>query len=63
MKTKTFDCVAMKQECQRKLAEEYGSRRAEFSSYSDFLRAKADGSEWVKQARLRMKRPPGTARK
>ena len=50
-KNKAFDCVAMKNACQRSLQEEYESRKAEFPSYFAFLRAKADESAWVRQAR------------
>ena len=50
-KTKTFDCVAMKRQAQKKLKEEYEARKGEFSSYYDFLRAKAEKSELAKAVR------------
>ena len=51
MRKKTFDCVEMKRECQRRLQAEYESRKAEFPSYFAFLRAKANESAWVRQVR------------
>ena len=48
---KTFDCVKMKRDAQKALRKEYDSRKEEFSSYWDFLKAKADESEWVRQMR------------
>ncbi len=48
-KSKTFDCVAMKREAQRRLREEYRSRKAEFSSYFEFLDAKANESPWQRE--------------
>jgi len=47
MKTKTFDCVQMKHEAQRALLAEFGSRREQFASLSEFLHAKAEESDWV----------------
>lgn len=40
-KTKTFDCVESKHKAQEALEKEYESRRREFSSFSEFLNAKA----------------------
>ncbi|MGD0518240.1 MAG: hypothetical protein ABSA26_11955 [Thermoguttaceae bacterium] len=48
-KTKTFDCVEMKQRIQEQLRSEYESRKKEFASYVDFLNAKAAQSQWVKK--------------
>ncbi len=50
---KTFDCVAFKRQAQRKLREEYETRRDEFDSYWDFLDAKAQESEWVQRMEQR----------
>ena len=52
-KTKTFDCVEMKQRIQDDLREEYESRKKEFPAYVDFLQAKANESPWVCQLRQR----------
>ncbi len=51
MKAKTFDCVEMKRNAQKALQKEYEARKDEFSSYWDFLAAKADESEWVQKMR------------
>ncbi len=53
-RTKTFDCVEMKRQAQKKLRDEYESRKAEFDSYYDFLDAKAEESEWVQQMEGKM---------
>ena len=45
-KNKTFDCVEMKHNAQRKLRAEYESRKEEFASYFAFLDAKAAESKW-----------------
>ncbi len=52
-KTKTFDCVEMKQCIQEELQAEYESRKKDFASYADFLQSKADESPWVRQLRKR----------
>jgi hypothetical protein len=46
-KTKRFDCVEMKDAAQRRLREEYESRRHEFASYAEFIAAVSDESSWV----------------
>ena len=53
-KTKTFDCVQMKRDAERRLREEYESRKAEFRSYDDFLQAKADESSIAADVRARI---------
>ena len=50
MKNKSFDCVEMKQESQRKLREEFETRRGEFASYFDFLRARSGESECARRS-------------
>lgn len=47
-KTKTFDCVEMKNRIQAETMAEYESRKGEFSCFLDFVRAKANESEWVR---------------
>ena len=42
MKTKTFDCILMKDRIQRELREEYAARKAEFASFADFLNVTAN---------------------
>ena len=53
-RAKTFDCVEMKRQCQRKLQKEYEARKHEFDSYYDFLAAKANESEWVQRVRKKI---------
>jgi len=59
-KTKSFDCVEMKHEAQRKLRAEYESRRSEFASYFEFLDAKARESSWQREfwAKVQAAREP-----
>ena len=56
-KAKTFDCVEMKRQSQRKLREQYEARKQEFDSYHDFLKAKADESSWVRRMRKKFAPP------
>ena len=48
-KTKTFDCVEMKNEIQADLYAKYQARKDEFTSYADFL--KKTESDWSRQMR------------
>ncbi len=50
-RTKTFDCVEMKDRIQRELRQEYEARKTEFASYADFLNATADESEEIRAFR------------
>jgi hypothetical protein len=45
-RTKSFDCVEMKHKAQRKLRAEYESRQNQFTSFFEFLDAKATESSW-----------------
>lgn len=45
-RTKTFDCVKMKHDAQKRLRSEYEARKGEFSSYSEFLAATIDEDPW-----------------
>ena len=45
-RTKTFDCVEMKDRIQEKRLREYEARKDEFASYIDFINAR------VKRSRL-----------
>ena len=44
-KTKTFDCVEMKNRIQAERLAEYEARKHEFSSYLDFINARVKDSE------------------
>ena len=50
-RTKTFDCVEMKNRIQRELRQEYETRKTEFASYAEFLNATADESEEIRAFR------------
>jgi len=52
---KKFDCVKMKEEIQKKILAEYEARKGEFSSFVDFINAKANESPWVRKMRRRVK--------
>jgi len=51
MKNKTFDCVEMKSSIQKSLWEEFQSRRGEFANYGEFMKAKSESSEFVRNWR------------
>ena len=55
-KRKTFDCVEMKSRIQKELREEYEARKAEFSSYAEFINATADESDEIRSFRERIAR-------
>ena len=56
-KTKTFDCVTMKNEIQARLLVEYKARRGEFPSYADFVAATVKEHPWCRRQLKRMARP------
>ena len=51
-----FDCLEMKERVQRELRLEYEARRAEFSSYADFINATADESGQIREFRRGIRR-------
>ena len=51
---KSFDCVEMKNRIQQELRKEYEKRKAEFSSYADFINATAGECEEVKEFRNKL---------
>jgi len=56
-KTKTFDCVQMKREAQKRLMVEYEARESEFSSFVDFVNRPApDEPEWIRSFRARVRK-------
>ncbi len=48
-KTRTFDCVEMKYEAQRRLRAEYEARRSDFASYVDFINRTIDEDPWARR--------------
>ncbi len=62
VKTKTFDdCVEMKRDAQRRLRAEYEARRAEFTSYVEFINRTIDEHRWERDAWARARRTSNTA--
>ena len=57
-KTKTFDCVAMKNRIQAKLMEEYKTRKGEFNSYADFIVTSVREHNWCQKQLERIARKP-----
>ncbi len=53
-KTKTFDCVEMKNRIQAELFAEYEARKGEFASYLDFINAKVKDSELMKAVQQKL---------
>jgi len=48
-RTKTFDCVEMKNRIQAERWAEYQERRDEFESYIDFIQWRARQSPWIRE--------------
>ncbi len=57
-KSKTFDCVEMKRKAQEVLLGEFASRRAEFTTLTDFLNAKVAESDWASAIWAKLPGPP-----
>ena len=55
-KTKTFDCVEMKNRIQAERLAEYESRKGEFASYVDFINARVKDSELMKIVRRKSRK-------
>ncbi len=55
-KTKTFDCVEMKNRIQAERLAEYESRKGEFASYVDFINARVKDSELMKIVRQKSRK-------
>ena len=53
-KTKTFDCVEMKNRIQAARMAEYEAHKDEYRSFLDFVKARADKSEWVQEIRRKI---------
>ncbi len=53
-KTKTFDCVEMKDRIQAEIRADYEAHKDEFPSFLDFVRARNRDSEWVQRMRKKL---------
>jgi len=52
-KSKTFDCVEMKNRIQAEVLAEYEARKDEFTSFAEFL--KSTESDWERKVRQRIR--------
>ena len=57
-KTKTFDCVEMKNRIQAERMAEYEALKDEYPSFVDFVKTRAGKSEWVREMRNKLGPPP-----
>ena len=55
-RTKTFDCVGMKNRIQAQLIDEFEKRTGESSSFAEFLTRRNERDEWVQKARAKLGR-------
>ena len=55
-KTKTFDCVEMKNRIQAERMAEYESRKDEFPTYLDFINSRVKDSELMKVLMQKLKK-------
>ena len=55
-KTKTFDSVAMKRQCQQDLLQEYEAHKDEYSSFTTFIHKTAQTSKLAQQIREKIAR-------
>ena len=53
-KTKTFDCVEMKNRIQAERMAEYEAHKDEYASYVDFVNQRAAKSEWIRRMRRKL---------
>ncbi|MFH0727595.1 MAG: hypothetical protein V2B19_14795 [Pseudomonadota bacterium] len=63
-KTKTFDCVEMKQRVQAELMAEYEARKDQFSSFADFIHKTAASDFKIRafQEKISKAAPRGSAK-
>ena len=62
MMKKSFDCVEMKREAQKRLRSEYEARKGEFSSYAEFITETASQSPETRAFLDKVHRAGETAR-
>ena len=56
IRTKTFDCVEMKNRIQAQLLAEYERRKGEFASFVEFLKARNEENKWAREVRAKLAR-------
>ena len=54
-RTKSFDCVEMKDHIQAQLLAEYEASKDKCPSFVEFLRSRNDQNEWVRKARAKFR--------
>jgi len=55
-KQKTFDCVEMKRQAQEDILADWELHKNEYSSYSDYLEASLQESEWTRKTWERLQK-------
>ena len=58
-KTKTFDCVEMKNRIQAKILSDYEAHKDEFPSLLAFIQARNRQSAWVRRMEKKFRGPQG----
>ena len=61
MKTKTFDCVEMKNRMQGEIMAEYRAHKDEFASFVAFIRARVGKSRFAREMRKKLGGPTAPA--
>lgn len=56
MRTKTFDCVEMKNRIQAERMAEYEAHKSEYTSFAEFIRARTERSEWIRTVRKKIRK-------
>ena len=49
MKTKAFDCAEMKNRIQAEMLSDYEAHQDKYPSFVEFVKAKAEESEWIQR--------------
>ena len=60
MKTKTFDCVEMKNRIQAEIMADYRAHKDEFASFVAFIHARAGKSRFAREMRKKFGGPPAS---
>ena len=58
MKTKSFDCVEMKNEIQARRYEEYIANKDKYESYAEFIEERVKKSPWAQETIRRFSKTP-----
>jgi hypothetical protein len=55
-KTKTFDCVEIKNRIQAERMAEFEAHRDEYGAYVEFVRARCERSDWRRRQMARLRK-------